>query len=149
MLTCFGAVRAQDRPLERIFISNSTLSESRAPLYIAQDLKLFEQFGLDARLVNIRGSAINNASLMAGEIQMAVAKGRVFRMGEVKDASLLKICFREAAWVIDIGRWLTLRSPARWRTLPSQGDRPKSLANCRKNLNQPVIGELESKTSLR
>ena len=58
-------------------MSNSTLSESRAPLYIAQDLKLFEKYGLDAQIVNIRGSAINNAALMAGEIQMAVANGTI------------------------------------------------------------------------
>src|SRR5262245_5404492 len=68
---------AQEKRLERFFLSNSTLAESRAPLYIAQDLKLFEKFGLDAQIVNIRGSAINNASLMAGEIQMAVANGTI------------------------------------------------------------------------
>lgn len=70
-------VDAQDSKLEKFYLSNSTLSESRAPLYIAQDLKLFEKFGLDAQIVNIRGSAINNASLMAGEIQMAVANGTI------------------------------------------------------------------------
>jgi ABC-type nitrate/sulfonate/bicarbonate transport system substrate-binding protein len=68
---------AQEKRLERFFLSNSTLSESRAPIYIAQDLRLFEKFGLDAEVVNIRGSAINNASLMAGEIQMAVANGTI------------------------------------------------------------------------
>ena len=67
----------QERKLERFILSNSTLSESRAPLYIAQDLKLFEKFGLDAQIVNIRGSGINNAALMAGEIQMAVANGTI------------------------------------------------------------------------
>ena len=76
-LSSVSPADAQDRKLERFFLSNSTLSESRAPLYIAQDLKLFEKFGLDAEIVNIRGSAINNASLMAGEIQMAVANGTI------------------------------------------------------------------------
>jgi ABC-type nitrate/sulfonate/bicarbonate transport system substrate-binding protein len=72
-----GSLDAQDKKLERFFLSNSTLSENRAPLYIAQDLKLFEKHGLGAEIVNIRGSAINNASLMAGEIQMAVANGTI------------------------------------------------------------------------
>ena len=77
-LTLFpGPVSSQDKRLEKFFLSNSTLSESRAPLYIAQDLKLFEKYGLEAQIVNIRGSAINNASLMAGEIQMAVANGTI------------------------------------------------------------------------
>ena len=70
-------VSSQDRRLEKFSLSNSTLSESRAPLYIAQDLKLFEKYGLDTQIVNIRGSAINNAALMAGEIQMAVANGTI------------------------------------------------------------------------
>jgi len=70
-------VDAQDKKLEKFFLSNSTLSESRAPLYMAKDLGLYEKFGLDAQIVNIRGSAINNASLMAGEIQMAVANGTI------------------------------------------------------------------------
>ena len=47
----FGLVDAQDKKLERFFLSNSTLSESRAPLYIAQDLKLFEKYGLSAEAV--------------------------------------------------------------------------------------------------
>jgi ABC-type nitrate/sulfonate/bicarbonate transport system substrate-binding protein len=72
-----ATAHGQEKKLERFYLSNSTLSESRAPLYIAQDLKLFEKFGLDAAIVNIRGSAINNASLMAGEIQMAVANGTI------------------------------------------------------------------------
>ena len=70
-------VSGQEKKLEKFFLSNSTLSESRAPLYMAKNLGLFEKYGLDAQIVNIRGSAINNASLMAGEIQMAVANGTI------------------------------------------------------------------------
>lgn len=89
MLAAAVEVTAQVRPLEKIFISNSTLSESRAPLYIAQDLKLFEKFGLDAQVVNIRGSAINNASLMAGEIQMAVANGTIAVLAAARGAPIV------------------------------------------------------------
>ena len=63
---------AQGKKLERFVFSNSTLAESRAPLYIAKDLGLFEKYGLDMQIVNIRGAAINTAALLAGEIQMAV-----------------------------------------------------------------------------
>ena len=72
-----GQAHGQEKKLERFLLSNSTLSESRAPLYMAKDLGLFEKYGLDAEIVNIRGAAINVASLMAGEIQMAVAAGTV------------------------------------------------------------------------
>ena len=74
---CFGSAEAQEKKLERFYLSNSTLSETRAAIYVAEELKLFEKFGLDAQVVNIRGSAINIAALMAGEIQMAVANGTV------------------------------------------------------------------------
>jgi ABC-type nitrate/sulfonate/bicarbonate transport system substrate-binding protein len=74
---CFRTGLAQEKKLERFVLSNSTLAETRAPIYIAQDLKLFEKFGLDAQIVNIRGSAVNIAALMAGEIQMAVANGTI------------------------------------------------------------------------
>jgi ABC-type nitrate/sulfonate/bicarbonate transport system substrate-binding protein len=73
----YEAADAQEKKLEKFLLSNSTISESRAPLYMAQDLRLFEKYGLDTQIVNIRGAAINNASLMAGEIQMAVANGTI------------------------------------------------------------------------
>ena len=82
---------AQEKRLERFFLSNSTLAESRAPIYIAQDLKLFEKFGLDAQIVNIRGSAINNAALMAGEIQMAVANGTIAITAAARGAPIVII----------------------------------------------------------
>jgi len=80
---------AQEMRLERFYLSNSTLSESRAPIYIAQDLKLFDKFGLDAQIVNIRGSAINIASLMAGEIQMAVANGTIAMTAAARGAPIV------------------------------------------------------------
>jgi len=68
-----GSVNAQDRKLERFILSNAAVSESRAPLYIAKDLGLFEKYGLNVDIVAIRGSAISTAALLAGEIQMALA----------------------------------------------------------------------------
>jgi ABC-type nitrate/sulfonate/bicarbonate transport system substrate-binding protein len=90
-LFCFlyEAANAQEKILEKFVLSNSTISESRAPLYMAQDLKLFEKFGLDAQVVNIRGSAINNASLMAGEIQMAVANGTIAMTAAARGAPVV------------------------------------------------------------
>lgn len=65
----------QDKKLERFFLSNSTISESRLPLYMAEDLGLFQKHGLDAAIVHIRGAGLNIGALMAGEIRMAVAAG--------------------------------------------------------------------------
>ena len=68
-----GSANAQDKKFERFILSNAAVSESRAPLYIAKDLGLFEKYGLNIDIVAIRGSAISTAALLAGEIQMALA----------------------------------------------------------------------------
>jgi len=81
----------QEKRLNRFLLSISTLSESRAPLYIAKDLGLFEKYGLAVEIVNIRGAAINVASLMAGEIQMAVAAGTVAVTAAARGAPIVII----------------------------------------------------------
>ncbi len=81
----------EEKKLDRLLVSNSTLSESRMPLYMAKDLGLFEKYGLDAEIVNIRGAAINVASLMAGEIQMAVAAGTVAVTAAARGAPIVII----------------------------------------------------------
>ena len=91
----YDAADAQEKILEKFILSNSTISESRAPLYMAQDLRLFEKYGLDNQIVNIRGSAINNASLMAGEIQMAVANGTIAMTAAARGVPMgTPACFR-------------------------------------------------------
>ena len=82
---------AQAKKLERFVLSNSTLAESRAPLYIAKDTGLFEKYGLDVQLVNIRGAAINTAALLAGEIQMAVAASAVTITAAARGAPIVTI----------------------------------------------------------
>jgi NitT/TauT family transport system substrate-binding protein len=86
-----GSAHGQEKKLERFFLSTSTIAESRAPLYIAKDLGLFEKYGLDAQIVNIRGAGINIASLMAGEIQMAVAAGTVAITAAARGAPIVII----------------------------------------------------------
>jgi NitT/TauT family transport system substrate-binding protein len=82
---------AQGKNLERFILSNSTLAESRAPLYIAKDTGLFEKYGLDVQLVNIRGAAINTAALLAGEIQMTVAASAVTITAAARGAPIVTI----------------------------------------------------------
>ena len=82
---------AQGKKLERFVLSNSTWRKSRAPLYIAKDLGLFEKYGLDMQIVNIRGAAINTAALLAGEIQMAVAASSVAVTAAARGAPIVII----------------------------------------------------------
>lgn len=79
---------AQDRKLERFILANSTVSESRALLYIAKDIGLFEKHGLNVELVSIRGTAISTAALLAGEIQMALAGSQTAITAAAKGAPI-------------------------------------------------------------
>ena len=112
-----GSLGAQEKKLERFFLSNSTLSESRAPLYIAQDLKLFEKHGLGAEIVNIRGSAINNASLMAGEIQMAVANGTIAVTAAARGAPVVIVATIGPTRYSLVSRSLTSASQLKGKTI--------------------------------
>jgi ABC-type nitrate/sulfonate/bicarbonate transport system substrate-binding protein len=87
----FAASLAEGQRLERFTLSNSTIAESRAPLYIAKDLGLYEKYGLDVQIVNIRGAAINTAALLAGEIQMSVAASAVAITAAARGAPIVII----------------------------------------------------------
>jgi ABC-type nitrate/sulfonate/bicarbonate transport system substrate-binding protein len=82
-------VYGQEKKSAKFLLSNSTISESRAPLYMAKDLRLFEKYGLDTQIVNIRGAAVNIASLMAGEIQMAAANGAIAMTAAARGAPIV------------------------------------------------------------
>ncbi|MBM2802408.1 MAG: transporter substrate-binding protein [Deltaproteobacteria bacterium] len=84
-------VLSQEKKLERFILSNSTLAESRAPLYMAKDLGLFEKYGLNAQIVNIRGAAINTAALLASEIQMTAAASAVAITAAARGAPIVII----------------------------------------------------------
>ena len=90
LLLAFPAL-AQEKKLDRFILSNSTMSESRAPLYMAKDLGLFEKYGLNAQIVNIRGAAVNTAALLAGEIQMTVAASSVAITTAARGAPIVSI----------------------------------------------------------
>src|SRR5437762_7239764 len=82
-------VYGDEKNLARFLLSNSTISESRLPLYMAKDLGLFEKYGLDADNVHIRGAGVNIAALMAGEIQMAVAAGNLAIIAAARGAPIV------------------------------------------------------------
>ena len=63
---------AQDIKLERLVVSYAGMSGSRAPLWIAKELKLFEKYGLDARLVHITAGTTSINALIAGDVDMAI-----------------------------------------------------------------------------
>jgi NitT/TauT family transport system substrate-binding protein len=74
MLLC-GDLHAQEKKLESLTISYASVSGTRAPLWIAKDLGLFEKYGLDADLLYIASAATSLNALLGGSVHMIAASG--------------------------------------------------------------------------
>jgi len=58
--------------LTRTYFASSVTSESMAALWVAKDRGLFNKYGLDVQFILMPRSAVTIASLVAGEIDMAI-----------------------------------------------------------------------------
>ena len=61
---------AQEKKLEPLIVSYSSVTGNRAPLWIAKDLGLFEKYGLDVKLVNIAAGSVSLTALLAGNVHL-------------------------------------------------------------------------------
>ena len=66
------SVEAQLAPIR---ISYATASGTRLPLWIAQDAKIFEKYGLDAKLINIPSGNTAISALVSGEVDVVNGSG--------------------------------------------------------------------------
>jgi NitT/TauT family transport system substrate-binding protein len=73
-LICSGA-EAQEKKLEPLTISYASVSGTRAPLWIAKDLGLFEKYGLDGSLVYIASGITSVNALLGGSVHLIAASG--------------------------------------------------------------------------
>src|SRR5499425_254077 len=67
--------RAQEKKLEPFTISYASVSGTRAPLWIAQDLGLFEKYGLDGNLIYIASGVVSVNALLGGSVDIIAASG--------------------------------------------------------------------------
>jgi ABC-type nitrate/sulfonate/bicarbonate transport system substrate-binding protein len=68
-----SAAWSQEKRLDTLHVSYVSVSASRAPLWIAQEMGLYEKYGLDVRLVVIRGTQLPITALVSGNIQVIAA----------------------------------------------------------------------------
>lgn len=68
-------VEAQEKKLDRLAVSYASVTGSRAPLWIAKDLGLFEKYGIDVNLINISSGGTSIQALLGGDIQLVAASG--------------------------------------------------------------------------
>jgi NitT/TauT family transport system substrate-binding protein len=66
---------AQEKKLEPFTISYASVSGTRAPLWIARDLGLFEKYGLDVNLIYIASGVISVNALLGGSVDIIAASG--------------------------------------------------------------------------
>lgn len=66
---------SQDKKLEPLAISYASVSGTRAPLWIAKDLGIFEKYRLEVNLIYIASGVISVNALLGGSVQVIAASG--------------------------------------------------------------------------
>jgi NitT/TauT family transport system substrate-binding protein len=65
-----GIAPAQEKKIEPLIVSYSSITGNRAPFWIAKELGLFEKYGLDVKLVNIAAGSVSLTALLTGGVQL-------------------------------------------------------------------------------
>src|SRR6059058_2151208 len=66
---------AQEKKLDPFTISYASVSSTRGPLWIAQDLGLFEKYGLDVNLIYIASKMTSVNTLLNKNVDIIAASG--------------------------------------------------------------------------
>ena len=75
VLTLVCLTSAAEAQLTPIKVSYATTSGIRLPLWIAEEAKLFEKYGLDAKLINIPSGNAAISALVSGEVEVVSGSG--------------------------------------------------------------------------
>jgi NitT/TauT family transport system substrate-binding protein len=76
-IVLLGSYRAdaQEKKLDPFTISYASVSGTRGPLWIAQDLGLFDKYGLDVNLIYIASGVTSVNALLGGSVDIIAASG--------------------------------------------------------------------------
>ena len=69
-LFCAAAGHAQEKKLDLLVVSYSSLTGNRAPLWIAKESGLYAKYGLDVKLVSIAAGSVSLTALLAGNVHL-------------------------------------------------------------------------------
>jgi NitT/TauT family transport system substrate-binding protein len=75
LLLTFQRSQAQEKKLDPFTISYASVSGTRGPLWIAQDLGIFAKYGLDVDLVYIASGVTSVNALLGGSVDIIAASG--------------------------------------------------------------------------
>ena len=70
LLSWAVAAAAQEKKLQSFRVSYSSITATRAPLWIAKEMKIFEKYGLDVAPIHIASGSASYSALIAGDVHV-------------------------------------------------------------------------------
>jgi len=70
VLVTWVAAGAQERKFQPFRVSFSSITATRAPLWIAKEMKIFEKYGLDVAPIHIASGSASYSALIAGDVHV-------------------------------------------------------------------------------
>ena len=73
LMSFLGSATAQEKKLESFSfnVAYTSATPTRAPLWIAKEVGLFEKYGLDAKLIYIRAGSPSISALISGDMHIS------------------------------------------------------------------------------
>ena len=84
-------VSAQEKKLEPLVVSYASVSGSRAPLWIAKEMGLFEKYGLDGRPIYVPAGYPSVSALISGDVQFIATGGSVVAAAAARGAQVVMV----------------------------------------------------------
>jgi len=82
---------AQEKKLEPLVVSYASVSGSRAPLWIAKEMGLFEKYGLDGKPIFVPAGYPSVSALISGDVHFIATGGSVVAAAAAQGAPLVMV----------------------------------------------------------
>jgi NitT/TauT family transport system substrate-binding protein len=84
-------VAAQEKKLEPLVVSYASVSGSRAPLWIAKEMGLFEKYGLDGNPIFVPAGYPSISALISGDVQFIATGGSLVAAASAQGAPVVMV----------------------------------------------------------
>ena len=91
LLVVAPKVAAQDKKLQPLVVSYASVSGSRAPLWIAKEMGLFEKYGLDGKPIFVPAGYPSVSALISGDVQFIATGGSVVAAASAQGAPIVMV----------------------------------------------------------
>src|ERR687887_650198 len=91
LLISSPVVYAQEKKLDPLVVSYASVSGSRAPLWIAKEMGIFEKYGLDGRPIFVPAGYPSVSALISGDVQFIATGGSVVAAASAQGAPIVMV----------------------------------------------------------